>query len=235
MSTVIKHKSPLFIFVLGPPCSGKSTLCNALSKFHNFAHFSIGAEMRQLTSVNPTGPAALIRPTLTAEEIATFTGCVQANTLAPMHSTPKYVKERLFGVGAGDIETKEGVLVDGFPRDAGRWRCFTDTMKGQWKPSEGAVVVVLHVSRDVARERYEKRARAGDEFDKRFDEHKEKIGETVMAMRHDGVSVIEVDVRKDEEIDGLVRRVESMVGWKQAVEKRNLRNSNAYSSWTSIW
>jgi hypothetical protein len=43
-------------------------------------------------------------------------------------------------------------------------------------PSEKAVLILLHADRDVARERFEKSGRGGDEFDKRFDEHEEKIG-----------------------------------------------------------
>jgi UMP-CMP kinase len=129
MSTASKNHGPLLIFVLGPPCSGKSTLCDALCSLHGLAHFSIGAEMRQLISANPRGPAALIKPLLTAEEIATYTKCVRANTLAPLNSTPKYVNERLFGVGAEDVKAKKGVLVDGFPREVGRWNYFKETAK----------------------------------------------------------------------------------------------------------
>lgn len=76
----------------------------------------------------------MIKPTLTPEEIATYMGCVQANTLAPKHTTPKYVKERLFGVGAEDVRATKCVLIDGFPRDVGRWTCFTDAVKEQCTP-----------------------------------------------------------------------------------------------------
>lgn len=234
MSTAHKHNPPLLVFVLGAPCSGKSTLCTALSSIHDFTHFSLGAEIRQLTSTNPTGPAALIKPTFSADEIATYTENVKANTLAPMHLTPKYVKERIFGVGVQDMEAKKGVLIDGFPRDPGRWEYLTEIVKDKWIPKERGVVVVLHASREVTRERFEKRGRAGDEFRKRFDEHEEKIGEIVKTMRRDGVRVIEVDVRRGEETEGLVHRIEKMVGWKEAVVKRTSKVSDMYSSWTSI-
>jgi UMP-CMP kinase len=85
---------------------------------YNLSHFSLGADLRNLTSLHPTGPAARIKPTLTADELATFAENVTANTLAPLHLTPKYVKERLFGVGAAACDVR--VLVDGFPRDAAR-------------------------------------------------------------------------------------------------------------------
>ena len=198
--------SPLLIFVLGAPCSGKSTLCTALSADHNLSHFSLGAELRELISSHPTGPAALIKPALSAEEIATFNGNVTENTLAPLHLTPKYVKERLFGVGAtpGDIR----VLVDGFPRDAARWEVFKDVVKELWVPSENAFLVMLHVDRETARARSGKRGRVGDSFEKRFEEHEKNVGEVVDAMRADRMTVLEVDGSGRLKMDDLVRRLE---------------------------
>jgi len=198
--------SPLLIFVLGAPCSGKSTLCTALSTKYSISHFSLGDELRKLISPHPTGPAALIKPTLSAEEVATFKGNVTENTLAPLHLTPKYVKERLFGVGAtpGDIR----VLVDGFPRDVARWHVFKDAVKESWVPSENGVLVVLHVDRETARVRSEKRSRVGDSFEKRFEEHEKNVGEVVDAMRADGMTVLEVDANGRIEMDNLMGRLE---------------------------
>ncbi|KAF2830101.1 hypothetical protein CC86DRAFT_403422 [Ophiobolus disseminans] len=141
--------SPLLIFVLGVPCSGKRTLCTTLSTHYSLEHFFLGADLRELISPNPTSPAALIKPSLSAEELIKFRENVTANTLAPLHLTPKYVKERLFGVGAtsGDVR----ILVDGFPRDAARWHVFKDMLKELWVPNKDAFLVALEVDRETAR------------------------------------------------------------------------------------
>jgi UMP-CMP kinase len=146
--------------------------------------------MRELIKANPTGPPALIKATLTADEIATYTRNVMANSLAPVNCTPKYVKERIFGVGArpGDVR----VLIDGFPRDVARWPYFKEAVKEFWMPSLGSPVIVLNADREVLGKRFEKRGRAGDEFDKRFDEHNEKIGPIVETMKQDGMNVFEL-------------------------------------------
>jgi UMP-CMP kinase len=148
--------------------------------------------MRELIKANPTGPPALIKATLTAEEIATYTRNVMANSLAPVNYTPKYVKERIFGVGAqpGDVR----VLIDGFPRDVARWPYFKDAVEEFWTPSLRSPVIVLNADREVLRERFEKRGRAGDEFDKRFDEHNENIGPIVETMRQGGMIIFELSV-----------------------------------------
>jgi hypothetical protein len=97
--------------------------------------------MRELIKANATGPPALIKATLTADEIATYTRNVMTNSLAPVNYTPKYVKERIFGVGArpGDVR----VLINGFPRDVARWPYFKEAVKDFWTPSLGSPVVVL--------------------------------------------------------------------------------------------
>jgi UMP-CMP kinase len=199
---VLAHLHSPTDFSIGAPCSGKSTLCTELAKRYKFDHFSIGNEMREFIKLNPTGPAALIKPTFTADEIATYTRNVIANTLAPVALTPKYVKERIFGVGAqlGDVR----VLVDGFPRNVERWPYFKDAVKEYWTPSEEATVILLHADRDVTWERFEKRGRAGDEFDKRFDDHEENIGPIVEAMRQDGLMVVEISVNHSTTVEQMI-------------------------------
>lgn len=84
------------------------------------------------------------------------------------------------------------MLVDGFPRNAAQSRWFVDTLKEKWTPGSGAVVLVLRVDREVARKRHERRPRAGNEFEKRFDEHEKNIGAVVDAMGWDGMVLIGV-------------------------------------------
>lgn len=164
--------------------------------------------MREFIKPHPTGPAALIKPTFTADEIATYTRNVKANTLAPVNLTPKYVMERLFVVDARPGIVR--ILVDGFPRDAARWPYFKDAVKEYWEPSDKAVVMVLHASRELTRERFEKRGRVGDEFDTRFDEHERKIDPISEAMRKDGLTVIELSVNHSKSVEELVEMLEQM-------------------------
>ncbi|KAH4054290.1 hypothetical protein HBH49_078240 [Parastagonospora nodorum] len=201
------------------PCSGKSTLCTSLADRYGLDHFSIGNEMREFIKAEPTGPAALIKATFTADEIATYTRNVKANTLAPVNLTPKYVKERIFGVGA-----RPGivcVLIDGFPRDAARWPYFKDAIGQHWTPSEKAVLIVLHASRETTKERFEKRGRAGDEFDKRFDEHEKSIDPIIEVMKSDGLTMIELSVNHGRSAEELIDDFEQMPAWISALEEKS--------------
>jgi adenylate kinase family enzyme len=175
----------------------------------------MGNEMRQLITSTPTGPAALMKPTLTADEMATLTQTVTANTLAPMALAAKYVKERVFGVGARPGAAR--TLIDGFPRDVARWQHFKQIVQESWTPSELSVVIVLHASRELTQERFEKRGRVGDSFDKRFDQHEEQIGPIVDAMRQDGLTVIEISADHERTAEELVDSFEEMPAWGRAV------------------
>jgi UMP-CMP kinase len=136
---------------------------------------------------------------------------MRANALGPPELTAKYVKERLFGVGARPGELR--VLVDGFPRDGARWACFKDAVKDFWSPGpplgvhedrEGSLemlaqagmggsnsvrqrtyLIALKNDRDDARKRSVSRGRPLDEFDKRFDEWEATFKEVEETMRRD--------------------------------------------------
>jgi len=212
----MKHRTDL---ILCAPCSGKSTLCTSLADRYGLDHFSIGNEMREFIKAEPTGPAALIKPAFTADEIATYTRNVKANTLAPVNLTPKYVKERIFGVGArpGIVRT----LVDGFPRDVARWPYFKDAVEQHWTPSDKAVLIVLHASKETTKERFEKRGRADDEFDRRFDEHEKSIDPIIEAMKSDGLTVIELSVNHGRSAEELIDDFEQMPAWISALEEKS--------------
>jgi UMP-CMP kinase len=132
-----------------------------------------------------------------------------------MHLTPKYVKERLFGVGAPPGIVR--ILIDGFPRDVGRWLYFKDTVKLSWRPSDKAVLIVLQVNKEIAKERFEKRGRVGDEFDKRFDEHEKSIDPIIEAMRSDGMTVIELYDNHGRSAEELIDNSEAMPAWVRTV------------------
>jgi UMP-CMP kinase len=180
---------PLVIFVLGPPCAGKSTICTILAKRFKLDHFSLGDELRNLVSSNSTGHPARIKSKLSVDELGDLTKGVRAGTLAPSNTTPKYVRERIFPDGV--VPPNARILIDGFPRGVDRWDTFKDSVKDIWECGDNTWVLVLCTDREVAKARFVSRGRAGDVFDKRFDSHEESVGDIVAAMKQDGVNVME--------------------------------------------
>lgn len=206
----LKSKTHLLIFVLGPPCAGKSTLCNAISLRYNLDHFSIGDEMRSLVSPTPTGHAARIKPKFSASELDIFTRCVRAGTLGPVHQTPQYVKERIVPKGTDPQDVK--TLIDGFPRQAGRWEAFKDSVQDVWNPETG-IALVLTVDRRVARQRFVARGRDGDVFEKHFDDHEGAVEDIVKAMCSDGMGVFELCSSDCGDTEAMLDWLEMKKGW----------------------
>lgn len=205
--------TPLLIFVLGPPCAGKSTICTILSKYFNLDHFSLGDELRNLVSANPTGHPARIKCKLSVDELRDLANNVSAGTLAPSNRTPKYVRERIFPDAT--VPPNVRILIDGFPRGVDRWETFKEAVKDIWQPSGDTWVLVLCTDREVAKERFVNRARAGDVFEKRYDSHEDSIGDIVAAMKQDGMNVIECETGlgfDPEEIVGVFESISCLVG-----------------------
>ena len=65
-------------------------------------------------------------------------------------------------------------------------------MKDIWQPDSSTWTLLLCVDRAVARQRFLSRGRAGNVFDKRFDDHENSIDNIVAAMKQDGVNVVEI-------------------------------------------
>lgn len=208
---------PLLIFVLGPPCAGKSTICTILAKHFTLDHFSLGDELRNLVSSNSTGHPARIKCKLSVEELQDLAMNVKAGTLAPSNRTPKYVRERIFpdGIVSPDVR----ILIDGFPRGVDRWETFKEAVKDVWQPGGDTWVLVLCTDREVAKERFVSRGRAGDVLEQRFDSHEYSIGDIVAAMKQDGMNVIECETGlgfDPEEIVGVFKSISRLVGDYQA-------------------
>jgi UMP-CMP kinase len=125
--------------------------------------------------------------------------------------TPKYVQERLFGVGARPGQVR--ILIYGVPRDAARWPYCKEGLEKWWSPfgKDRGFAVVLQVGREVARERFAAESRAGDVFEKRFDEHEEKIDAVMEAMRDDSKIVVEMSAEADDAVESIVWRLEGYI------------------------
>lgn len=139
--------------------------------------------------------AALVKPTLSPEEIHIFIRCVTENTLGPRELTTKYVAERLFGVGAGVGQVR--VLVDGFPRDLDRWECLKEMAGECFAPAVNTFVIVLNIDLEEALARYEARGSPGDEFVRRFSQHDTHAWSVRNAMQLDGVQCLDLHVGRD--------------------------------------
>lgn len=153
-------------------------------------------------SDQPTGDAACIKALFSEPELETFRNNLHAGTLGPVHLTPKYVKERVFPAGCDAQSVR--ILIDGFPRDAQRWEPFKLFAEPHWTPSRKSLLIVLDVEKEVALERFTKRGRPGDIFNKRFQEHAETIADTVEAMEKDGLTVCRLGTESED--------LETMVG-----------------------
>ncbi|KAF3052226.1 Diphthamide biosynthesis protein 1 [Didymella keratinophila] len=201
-TAVAGPSGPLLVFVLGAPCSGKSTLCAALAKRYDVEHFSLGDELRPLVSDEPSSHAARIKNLLSVSELEIFRSNLHAGTLGPVHLTPKYVKERVFPTGCNPKDVR--VLIDGFPRDSQRWVPFKEFAAPYWMPSKGSLLIVLDVDEEVVRERFLKRGRPGDVFDRRFREHTGMITEIVKAMEKDGLTICRVG-KEGEDLQAVIK------------------------------
>ena len=69
---------------------------------------------------------------------------------------------------------------------------------------------MLDVDKEVAWERFTKRGRRGDVFERRFDEHTKLIPDIVEVMRRDGLTVHTVP--KDEDVQVAVEKVAEFLG-----------------------
>lgn len=161
--------------------------------------------MRSLISEEPSGHAARIKTLFSYLELETFRSNLHFGTLGPVHLAPKYVKERVFPTGCEAKHLR--ILIDGFTRDAQRWIPFKEFAEPYWRPSKKSLLTVLNVEERIARERFMKKCRPGDVFDRRFREHTEMIAEMVKAMEEDGLTVCRMNKRGGD-IEGLAKLLE---------------------------
>jgi len=158
-----------------------------------------------------------IKCKLTIEELGDLSKHVEAGTLAPSSRTPKYIKERVFPEGA-DLNTVR-ILLDGFSRGADRWETFKEGVRELWRPDDKTWEIVMDVDRTLAQQRFVNRGRAGDVFEKRFDEYMETIGPIVAAMKGDGVNVIEYKTAPGYDAETIPEVFNGLPGWTERVGK----------------
>lgn len=101
------------VFVIGPPASGKGTLCSRLCKQipDSFRHLSVGDYLREFcSSFDPEALSERIGQ-LPNKEIVKY---VQESRLLPPGTIIPLIKQKML---EGQSSPSTGWLIDGFPRD----------------------------------------------------------------------------------------------------------------------
>ncbi|KAI0508319.1 P-loop containing nucleoside triphosphate hydrolase protein [Xylaria bambusicola] len=162
MDSTMNPGNNKIVFVLGPPGSGKGTVCKEAVKSlkrppHH--HLSVGDYLRELC--DPTTIQA--GNDIDHNKIRDY---LRDNKLLPADVLIPILKDKINSTPNVDV-TETTWLIDGFPRNMKTARAFEKTIGMPLK------VIVLECSRDVAKHRYLSRAREQmddeERFDKRYD------------------------------------------------------------------
>ncbi|KAG8160800.1 hypothetical protein KVR01_009064 [Diaporthe batatas] len=164
------------IFVIGPPGSGKGTLCSRICAEYprRFKHLSVGDYLRELVGSNASGGASsppnipALRPgALRPEEIARY---VRESKLLPPNTLIQLIKAKLL---AEFTPSDTFWLIDGFPRDeksAEEFEMHFGAPKG---------LIQLTCDESIARQRFLDRRRAPSDneeaFERRLKQHYDSL------------------------------------------------------------
>ncbi|KAI0205650.1 P-loop containing nucleoside triphosphate hydrolase protein [Astrocystis sublimbata] len=191
------------IFVLGPPRSGKGTLCklaiNSLqNSSHRWLHLSVGDFLRKLCD-----PAAL--EALGGEEIidlAKIREHMRENKLLPADVLIPLLKRKISSLDACDQSANNTLwLIDGFPRNMETALVFEHEIA---KPIK---VITLDCKRAIAENRFIGRRREDTDDKNRFEWRYEEYVQNMKAIRehYDGIlETVQVGGSREEGLDGFL-------------------------------
>ncbi|KAI5918698.1 P-loop containing nucleoside triphosphate hydrolase protein [Camillea tinctor] len=158
------------IFVLGPPGSGKGTLCKLATNQldmpgNNYRHLSVGDYLRELSTTELPCDAGSFDCTAISESI-------RNNKLLPSEALIPLLGHKLSSVPESS-RTATSWLIDGFPRNMETTLVFEEKIG---KPTK---VIVLECAHDIAQHRYLGRAREDiddvSRFEKRYGDYIENM------------------------------------------------------------
>ncbi|TVY57667.1 UMP-CMP kinase 3 [Lachnellula cervina] len=170
---------PFFIFVLGPPASGKGTLCKRLAEDHNLYHLSAGDYLRYLIN----GPLADQADIVDAVRSGGTRGLVRGDVIVSL--LVGKIKEEM---GKG----KSAFLLDGFPRNLEQDKAFRESMRYEFNIDTPDLTISISCPKEVARAWYLGRKRGDDNedlFNKRYSDYQDRDMQVVELYRK---SLIEV-------------------------------------------
>lgn len=205
-------KSPTsssLIYVLGAPGAGKGTLCTLLAKtYKNIHHISLGDHLRSLLSPAPLFTAS--PETFGGLDYADFSARMQRRELLPATNivaiTRKAIENLVGSTPSGADETKQIILIDGFPRSPESAQLADITLG---RPDR---VLFFDCPREIAQERFLKRRRSVDDglqvFETRCDEFERLNGE-ILGLYGDAV----VRVGTEKGVEETWEMLRGDVGW----------------------
>ncbi|KAJ2996950.1 hypothetical protein NUW58_g803 [Xylaria curta] len=158
------------IFVLGPPGSGKGTLCKlATYKVPSiYCHLSVGDYLREISNPKTYSEAS----SFDHKQIRSY---LHAGKLLPAEILIPALKHKIDSTSNGrDAPTTW--LIDGFPRNMENVLAFEE------KIGKPVKVITLECGRDVAEERFVSRGREETDDAKRFDKRYNEYVENMKAI-----------------------------------------------------
>ncbi|TVY92501.1 UMP-CMP kinase, partial [Lachnellula willkommii] len=170
---------PFIIFVLGPPASGKGTLCKRLAENHNLYHLSAGDYLRYLIN----GPLADQADIVDAVRSGGTRGLVPGDVIVSL--LIEKIKEE---IGKG----KSAFLLDGFPRNLEQDKAFRESMRSEFNVDTPDLTISISCPKEVARARYLGRKRGDDSedlFNKRYSDYQDRDMQVVELYRETLIEV----------------------------------------------
>ncbi|TVY47046.1 UMP-CMP kinase [Lachnellula occidentalis] len=164
---------PFIIFVLGPPASGKGTLCKRLAEDHNLYHLSAGDYLRYLIN----GPLADQPDIVDAVRSGGTRGLVRGDVIVSL-LIEKIKEEMSKGTSV--------FLLDGFPRNLEQDKAFREAMSAEFKSDTPDLTISISCPKEVARARYLNRKRGDDSedlFNERYSNYLERDTQVVELYR----------------------------------------------------
>jgi UMP-CMP kinase len=149
------------IFVLGGPCSGKSTLCKKIEKTTNFKHLSIGNLLRQMA--------------LDDEDIKT---CITKGDLVE----PNKVIDKLKSIF--NTNNYFNYIIDGFPRDLDNYNYFKKNILENGNEINLLYTIYVECKNNVMKNRMDERNKIKEKsLDKRADDVDDVLLERIKLFR----------------------------------------------------
>ncbi|KAI1208192.1 P-loop containing nucleoside triphosphate hydrolase protein [Annulohypoxylon truncatum] len=182
------------VFVLGPPGSGKGTLCKlaieSLKKSSDrYCHLSVGDRLRELCNIELPCECEKFDLDMILDHL-------RESKLLPADVLIPVLEDEIYSILTGNDGTITW-LIDGFPRNMETALAFEE------KIGKPAKVIVLECTRENAQQRFLHRSREkndnGDKFEKRYSEYVENM-EAIRKHYGSNIKTICVDGPADEHL-----------------------------------